>query len=454
MPATPGRLVERDCDTGPKLPTTQCWWLEVPEHRGVADSRTIRLWVAIVRPDGVDPNRPPVIDLSGGPGDTASNAWVDPDVELTDGVDYTIVVIDQRGTGRSEPRLSCPELDTPATPTGPYSARLAHLREGVRACKDRLLGDGVDLAGYSTIESASDIIELRALLGIGQFLVRGYSYGGRLAMEIARQDPRGVAGLVLDSALASSPRGLVPVIDRADAAIGRLAAACAASKACSASGDLHANLDAAQTLLDANPYVTSAGRVVSGATMRAGLVTALTRTDLIPVIPAVLAQLAAGETDVLDSLVAELQSPPQTDLSSIASGTYMVVTCVDDGPETTADLALRDTPGVWSEEVLMEAAHCDVWKVDPQGDGRLPTPVGDAPVLAYTGEFDPWAPIEFANEIAANFPNSTRVLVPANGHTASFANDCTTSITRSFTAGPAIPPDTTCVAQLAPLFDD
>lgn len=452
--APTSRLVARDCDTGPKLPTTDCWWLEVPEHRGVAGSRTIRLWVAIVRPDGADPDRLPVIDLSGGPGDTASNGWVDPDVELGHDVDHPIVVIDQRGTGRSQPRLDCPELDAPTTPTDPYPARFAEQRARLEACKGRLLGDGVDLAGYTTIESATDIVELRQLLGIDRFLLRGYSYGGRLAMEVARQDPSGVAGLVLDSALASTPRGLAPVIERADAAIDRLAAACAASPSCAANGDLRANLDAAQRLLDTDPYRTAGGAVITGAAMRAGLVTALTRTDLLPLIPTVLAQLAAGDTAVLESLADELQAPPQTDLASIASGTYMVVTCADDGPETAADLALREAPGVWSDEVLMEAAHCDLWDVDPDGDDRLPAPSGEMPVLAYTGEFDPWAPIEFADEIATDFPNITRVLVPANGHSAAFADDCTTSITLAFTADPATPPATTCVAALPSLFPD
>lgn len=348
--------------------------------------------------------------------------------------------------------MACPELDSPPPGDTSYDDRLALLRERAAACRDRLVAGGVDLAGYNTTESAADLVELRRLLGVDHVVLRGYSYGGRLAREVARQDPGGVAGLVLDSSLTSAPRGLAAVIERADAAIDRLAAACAQSSACAGDGDLRANLDAAETRLNAEPYVASDGSVITGSVLRAGLVTAMTRTELLPAIPGVLAQLAAGNWQLLEALAAELAPPPQTSLDSIASGTYMVVTCADDGLETAADLAIRADPGPWGAEVLAEAAHCDVWNVGDQRDARLVQPTGDVPVLAFTGEFDPWAPAEFADEIAASYPDVTRVLVRGGGHSVAFHNDCTTQITVAFTADPTAAPDTTCVAALSPLF--
>jgi pimeloyl-ACP methyl ester carboxylesterase len=166
----------------------------------------------------------------------------------------------------------------------------------------------------------------------------------------------------------------------------------------------------------------------------------------------VLAQLAAGETQVLEVLLDELTPAPQTDVDSLASGTYGVVMCADDGPESPADLALREDPGPWSDLVLAEAAFCDVWNVHEERDARMEHASSDHPVLAFTGEFDPWAPLEFAEEILAAHPHATSVVVPGSGHGVAFANECTTAITLSFTSSPATAPDLTCVEDLPALF--
>jgi hypothetical protein len=92
-----GRLVRRACDTSARLQPTDCYWLEVPERRDAPEARMIRLWVAVVHGQGRAAELPPVIDVTGGPGDAASTAWVDGSVVL-DGDGRSIVVMDQRGT--------------------------------------------------------------------------------------------------------------------------------------------------------------------------------------------------------------------------------------------------------------------------------------------------------------------------------------------------------------------
>ena len=75
------------------------------------------------------------------------------------------------------------------------------------ACRDRLVGQGVDLDGYNTIETAADVVALREALGYGQWIVWGFSYGGRVAQEVLRQDPNGVVALILDSPLTAEAVG-------------------------------------------------------------------------------------------------------------------------------------------------------------------------------------------------------------------------------------------------------
>ena len=105
----PGRLVERPCDVAPVY-VADCYWLEVPERRDVADASTIRLWVAVIHHEGPDAAPTPVFDLRGGPGLTASTGWVAGTVVLDPRDSPMIVVVDERGTGRSEPRLACGEF--------------------------------------------------------------------------------------------------------------------------------------------------------------------------------------------------------------------------------------------------------------------------------------------------------------------------------------------------------
>ena len=74
------------------------------------------------------------------------------------------------------------------------------------ACRDRLVKSGVDIDGYNTVEIAADVVALREALGYDKWIVWGFSYGGRVAQEVLRQDPDGVAALVLDSPLTAAPR--------------------------------------------------------------------------------------------------------------------------------------------------------------------------------------------------------------------------------------------------------
>jgi len=94
-----------------------CGTLYVPENRSIADSPWIALAVAIVSPDG-PLTGPPVVYLSGGPGgsglddfDADPQSWEYPFLEGRE-----LVLLDQRGTGYSQPTLDCPEITDDAPP--------------------------------------------------------------------------------------------------------------------------------------------------------------------------------------------------------------------------------------------------------------------------------------------------------------------------------------------------
>jgi pimeloyl-ACP methyl ester carboxylesterase len=128
------------------------------------------------------PAREPLFFLSGGPGDAA----IDLTVRLFSSVFSTfvesrdLIVIDQRGTGHSEPSLNCPERD-------------------LAACRARLAGQGINLSSYTTTENAADINEVRVALGYRRIDLLGGSYGTLLAQAVMRDYPATVRSAILDS---------------------------------------------------------------------------------------------------------------------------------------------------------------------------------------------------------------------------------------------------------------
>jgi pimeloyl-ACP methyl ester carboxylesterase len=420
--------------------------LEVPERRDVAGARTIRLWVIVVRGESPAAELPPVIDISGGPGQAASPAWVDGSVVL-DGDGRTIVVMDQRGTGRSQPRLDC-DLETGLLSTTPWPDRVAARRLQVVACRERFTAAGVDLDGYDTVESAADFVDLRHALGVEQFLLRGYSYGGRLAREIYRQDPAGVAGMLLDSPLTTAPQGAASLIERGDDALARLDDWCPTQPGCTDSGTPSANAARAAERLEADPYELAGGVLVDSGVFYAGVFQAMYRTNLLPVLPAAIASLAAGDNAVLDAFATDLLPTFDDPRDADADGLFEVVTCAEDAPSATdADRAVLAHPGVW-EDLVLDRVACDLWNVQPVDGDRLPAVGGSLPVFVLSGALDPITPPHFADEVTDEFPSATSVVVPDAGHGVAWASPCTQLLSLAYTAHPNNPPDTTCVDEL------
>src|SRR6185436_19127767 len=89
----------------------RCGNLLVPEDRSRPGGRKIGLHVVVVPALHLDPARPPLFDLAGGPGIAGSSAA---SFYATDGRIHReqrdVVLVDQRGTGESNP-LHCEELE-------------------------------------------------------------------------------------------------------------------------------------------------------------------------------------------------------------------------------------------------------------------------------------------------------------------------------------------------------
>ena len=114
-----------------KFEQTSCWFdlprdrdlkcghLTVPENRSKTSSRSIKLPVVIFEPDRT--RHEPIVYLTGGPGQMA---MIDNEGDIAQWWSFIdngpwlrgrqLVVVDQRGVGRSEPSLDCSAHYTPS----------------------------------------------------------------------------------------------------------------------------------------------------------------------------------------------------------------------------------------------------------------------------------------------------------------------------------------------------
>ena len=171
----------------PAAPEGRCFTLTVPLDRSAAVPGTIRLRAAKVA--SRRPLRPPVIGLTGGPGQ-AGVSYASTYDFIVPMANRDLVMLDQRGTGASG-LLRCPNLERSGQ-RFPRGAR-------GEACAQHL---GVRRSFYTSADSAEDIEALRIRLGVPQIAFYALSYGTRVAVEYARRYPQRVERMVLDSPVA------------------------------------------------------------------------------------------------------------------------------------------------------------------------------------------------------------------------------------------------------------
>ncbi|MEZ4652190.1 MAG: alpha/beta fold hydrolase [Candidatus Eisenbacteria bacterium] len=174
--------------------------LTVPENREAPSDRRIEL--AFVRYRTTNPRPAPTIFfLAGGPGgsgvELAGKVATHPQLRLLEIAD--VVGIDQRGTGRSRPNLMEPVFtsELPLDRAIDRADLVGALREAAGKCVAYWEDRSVDLGAYQTRESARDVEEVRAALGLSRINVFGSSYGSHLGVEVLRRDPTHVARAVL-----------------------------------------------------------------------------------------------------------------------------------------------------------------------------------------------------------------------------------------------------------------
>jgi pimeloyl-ACP methyl ester carboxylesterase len=453
---TLGSLEFEPCTlAGVGLPVTvaaQCTVLEVPEDRARPDGRRVALAIAFVPSQAKQPQPDPVFMLAGGPGQSARDSY--PAVSMAfRGVlrDRHVVLVDQRGTGGSNP-LVCRESDDLEAANGEGGAID---REAARAAaRHCLAGLDADPRFYTTSDAVLDLEDARKAIGAGQVNLVGISYGTRVAQEYLRRYPERTRTVVLDGVV---PPPLVLGAEHArnlDAALGRQFARCEADARCSRQfGSPMERLDGLLADLRARPRTVTYRDPLTweprNGTLTAATVAGVARLyayapALAAMLPFSLAEAAAGRPEVLMAQASMIESlvGEQT-----AHGMQLSVTCSED-----ADLLRRDPAdaGTLMGTALVDLldAQCAVW---PRG--RRPVdfhePVeSDAPALLLSGEFDPVTPPAYGERVLATLPNGRHLVARGQGHNVMVAGCMPRLMARFIESKDAKGLDANCLEQL------
>lgn len=175
-------------------------FLKVPENRNDAQTHNIEL--AVLRLRAKKPGKhSPILFLSGGPGQSGISYIQEEyfqslifDLQQ----DYDIILLDQRGSGRSTPTLLFPLPAADNKDIFLNEKRSVKLHNeaaaiGLADFKKR----GIDIKGYNTIQNAEDLNDLRIALKIEKLNLLAYSYGTHLALALARLHASAIEQMVL-----------------------------------------------------------------------------------------------------------------------------------------------------------------------------------------------------------------------------------------------------------------
>ena len=233
----------------------ECGYLTVLEARSRPSGRTLRLFASRFDP----PGEPAVDPGFGGTDALGINTPAGDDNSAgAQRIHRFSYKLDPRGLDRSDANLDCPEVSA----VGPELVGL-RLRDpehrrvllaAVSACRDRLLGQGIDLTAYDVAANVADLEDFRRALDIPLVNAGSNLNGSRVAETYVRTYPGGVRTMIMDSPALATPDVLTIGPAALDLAIERLSAACADQPACrSRVPDLSRAIREATAKLDAEP---------------------------------------------------------------------------------------------------------------------------------------------------------------------------------------------------------
>jgi pimeloyl-ACP methyl ester carboxylesterase len=432
----------------------RCGQIKVYEDRGTNTGRRISLNLAIIPAISRNPEPDPLFFLTGGPGQAATESY--PLLSFAFERIHQkrdIILVDQRGTGKSNP-LSCTgmeDMDLDSTD----NQELGNL---LRGCLSQL---DANPALYTTADAMQDLDQVRDALGYEQINLYGVSYGTRAALTYMSLYPERVRAVILD--------GIVPQDEPLGLSIGRDAqraldlifSRCDRQPSCTrAFPEVRQEFKQLLESLETDPVEVSMPHPTSGEETHITftsekMATAVRLFSYTPETAALLPLMihdasAQQEYQILAATYLLIAGDFE---ASITEGMGYSVLCAEDLPFLSLDEAAKENAGSYLGDVtaVQLSNVCQHWphsQVLPEFKTLVQSNV---PVLLLSGEADPVTPPENGNLVSQTLPNSLHLVAPGQGHNVIFRG-CIPRIAADFIDAASIQElDTACVQDIQPL---
>jgi len=403
----------------------ECRVLMVAENPDQPDGRRIPIRYAVARATGSAPRPEAVFLFSGGPG-AASTEMAGlatgpfaPVLALRD-----IVMVDQRGSGGSNP-LMCP-AELKKFPERAFGTMFPPA--AMAECRERL-GKIADLTRYTTDYAIGDIELVRQALGYPKIILWGGSYGTRIEQAYARRFPERVKAIVLDGVVPfdfSLPLSYAATLQES---IDRTLSSCRARAGCRDSfPDLERQWTSLVAKFKEHPVaVTVTPRTGSPVRIQMSLGDfgyavrgVLYRGDQSRELPRRIAE--AASTGNLDWFAARYYSRAADFEEDFADGLHLAAVCneetvwirdADVGPATAGSF-------IGTYLIDQYRAACRGWPQAPVDSGFRRPLTAPIPTLLVSGLFDPVTPPRIADRVARYLPVARHLVDSASHHGSSF----------------------------------
>jgi pimeloyl-ACP methyl ester carboxylesterase len=420
-----GRIAFTPCTLAPQFGAAsveaQCGTLSVAENPALPGGRRIALNIAWVPADEeADVLPDPVFMLAGGPGQAATDSYPQVAAAFRDVLKKrNVILVDQRGTGHSNPLACKDDAGTPDDADASADADAA--RRFAERCR-ALLSKKADLRFYTTTDAIRDLDDVRKAIGAAQVNLVGISYGTRVAQQYAMRYPHSTRTIVLDSVAPNTLYLGNEFAGNLEAALDLQFGQCGKTPACAkALGNPRSRLDALMAKLRSDPPLVRYRDASSGEIREerllpahvAGLMRMYAYTPLASsLLPLQLNEAANGRYEGLMALSKMLGSAMSEQMTF---GMQLSVICSEDAAGFKADPAAAGTLlGNQFSEYL--GAQCQAW---PKGampaDFHAPLAT-KVPALLMSGEFDPVTPPRYGDAVVKTLANGRHLLARGQGH--------------------------------------
>lgn len=434
---------------GTSLPAEQ-GFIKVPENRGKPGSRSIELHFVRFRATGARPGSP-IVFLAGGPGGSgiaAARGLFPLFAAMREFGD--VIALDQRGSGLSNSTPECVThhgiaIDAPFD----FEMFVKESEQAAAECAVFWRQQGIDLSGYTALESARDLEDLRRALGTDKISLWGISYGSRLALTALREMPGKIERAVLASV--EPPQATIKLPASLDAHLARIQAVIEGDAAAAkAWPDVASMIRRVNRKLDEQPLPVAApdgkGGTVSftlgGAEMRmlagGGLVDPGNAAQFIPFVAAI----DSGGTPPLSVLSVLLRmrqgiDPLRFDVMAAMDYTAGI------SAERLAQVKRQASKSIFGDYQSYEQQVLQAFGLSDLGEAHRAPVASEVPALVLTGTLDGRYDPDDENEALKRFTQLSRVMVVNGGHNLLGQSPAVTEVILKFMRGEAVPPSIT-----------